>query len=179
MVTSTPGYTVVRFSSRTLPDQGRGKALEALPARRLLPPKFVRYGNAAPRVDLVNRTMPGLRILTASYASVRREGVRQEGDLLYLCMTLSGTTLGSQRGREMVLGELRLQLAEQGQAVRAHRRVVDHDLALVRQDRRNTRAPVGYCAACSEARNRNDETDREGYRRAEAPEQISRGRRRR
>ena len=105
MVTSTPGYTVVRFSSRTLPDQGRGKALEELHERGLLPTKFVRYGNAAPGVDLVNRTMPGLRILTASYASVRREGVRQEGDLLYLCMTLSGTTLGSQRGREMVLSD--------------------------------------------------------------------------
>lgn len=105
MVTSTPDYTVVRFSSRTLPDQGRGTTLEELHERGLLPTKFVRYGNAAPLVDLVNRTMPGLRILTASYASVRREGVRQEGDLLYLCMTLSGTTLGSQRGREMMLGE--------------------------------------------------------------------------
>src|SRR5206468_10202177 len=104
-VTSGSGYAVVRFSSRALPDQGRGKALEELHERGLLPTKFVRYGNAAPRVDLVNRTMPGLRILTASYASVRREGVRQEGDLLYLCMTLSGTTLGSQRGREMVLGD--------------------------------------------------------------------------
>lgn len=104
MVTSTPGYTIVRFSSRTLPDQGRGDELDALHERGLLPTKFVRCGSAAPRVDLVNRTMPGLRILTASYASIRREGVRQEGDLLYLCMTLSGTTLGSQRGREMVLG---------------------------------------------------------------------------
>jgi AraC-like DNA-binding protein len=88
-----------------LPNDGRGKALEELHERGLLPTKFMRCGNAAPRVDLVNRTMPGLRILTASYASVRREGVRQEGDLLYLCMTLSGTTLGSRRGHEMVLSD--------------------------------------------------------------------------
>ena len=105
MVTSTPDYTVVRFSSRTLPQEGRGNTIEELHERGLLPTRFVRYGNAMPRVDLVNRIMPGLRILTASFTSVRREGVRQEGDLLYLCMTLSGTTLENRRGREMVLGE--------------------------------------------------------------------------
>jgi len=105
MVTSAPDYTVVRFSSWALPEDGRGKALEELHERGLLPTKFMRYGNAAPRVDLVNRTMPGLRILTASYTSVLREGVRQEGDLLYLCMTLSGTTVGSRRGHEMVLSD--------------------------------------------------------------------------
>jgi AraC-like DNA-binding protein len=105
MVTSAPDYTVVRFSSRALPEDGRGKALEELHERGLLPTKFMRYGNAAPLVDLVNRAMPGLRILTANYTSVLREGVRQEGDLLYLCMTLSGTTVGSRRGHEMVLSD--------------------------------------------------------------------------
>jgi AraC-like DNA-binding protein len=105
MVISTPDYTVVRFSSRTLPKHGRGKALEELHERGLLPTRFVRCGNAAPRVDLVNRTMPDLRILTASFTSVRRESVRQEGDLLYLCMTLTGTTVGSQGGREMILSD--------------------------------------------------------------------------
>ena len=146
MATSTPDYTVVRFSSRALPEDGRGKALEELHERGLLPTKFMRYGNAAPRVDLVNRTMPGLRILTASYTSVRREGVRHEGDLLYLCMTLSGTTLGSRGGREMVLSD--------GDAVLMTQRGgrLDHDLALIGQDRWNTRAPIGHCAACSQAR---------------------------
>ncbi|MEA2915328.1 MAG: hypothetical protein QOJ15_7409 [Bradyrhizobium sp.] len=105
MVTSIPDYTVVRFSSGALPEDGRGKALEKLHERGLLPTKFMRCGNTAPRVDLVNRTLPGLRILTASYTSVRREGVRQEGDLLYLCMTLSGTTVGSRGGRELVLSD--------------------------------------------------------------------------
>jgi AraC-like DNA-binding protein len=105
MVTSAPDYTVVRFSSRALREDGPGKALEELHERGLLPSKFMRCGNASPRVDLVNRTMPGLRILTASYTSVLREGVRQEGDLLYLCMTLSGTTVGSRRGHEMILSD--------------------------------------------------------------------------
>ena len=105
MVMSAPDYTVVRFSSCALPKDGRGKALEELHERGLLPTKFIHYGNAAPRVDLVNRTMPGLRILTAGFTSVRREGVRQDGDLLYLCMTLTGTTVGSRGGREMVLGD--------------------------------------------------------------------------
>jgi AraC-like DNA-binding protein len=104
-MTSTPDYTLVRFSSRVLPEEGRGKTIEELHERGLLPTRFVRYGDAVPRVDLVNRTMPGLRILTASYASIRREGVRQEGDLLYLCMTLTGTTVGSRGGREMVLSD--------------------------------------------------------------------------
>jgi len=104
MVTSTPDYTVVRFSSRAL-QEGRSGTIEELHERGLLPTKFIRYGNAVPRVDLVNRTMPGLRILTASYTSIRREGVRQEGDLLYLCMTLTGTTVGSRGGREMMLSD--------------------------------------------------------------------------
>jgi AraC-like DNA-binding protein len=105
MVTSTPDYTVVRFSSRALLQEGRSETIEELHKRGLLPTKFIRYGNAVPRVDLVNRTMPGLRILTASYTSIRREGVRQEGDLLYLCMTLAGTTVGSRGGREMMLSD--------------------------------------------------------------------------
>jgi AraC-like DNA-binding protein len=104
MVTSTPDYTVVRFSSRAL-QEGRSGTIEELHERGLLPTRFIRYGNAVPRVDLVNRTMPGLRILTASYTSIRREGVRQEGDLLYLCMTLTGTTVGSRGGREMMLSD--------------------------------------------------------------------------
>jgi AraC-like DNA-binding protein len=105
MVTSTPDYTVVRFSSRALPQAGRGNTIEELHERGLLPTRFVRYGNAMPRVDLVNRIMPGLRILTASCTSIRREGVRQEGDLLYLCMTLTGTTVGSRGGSEMILSD--------------------------------------------------------------------------
>ena len=105
MMTSTPDYTVVRFSSRALPKAAQGKSLEELHERGLLPTRFVRYGNAVPRVDLVNRTMPGLRILTAGYTSIRREGVQQDGDHLYLCMTLRGTTVGSRRGREMTLSD--------------------------------------------------------------------------
>ena len=105
MVTSTPDYTVVRFSSRALLQEGRSETIEELHERGLLPTKFIRCGNAVPRIDLVNRTMPGLRILTASYTSIRREAVRQEGDLLYLCMTLTGTTVGSRGGREMMLSD--------------------------------------------------------------------------
>jgi AraC-like DNA-binding protein len=105
MVTSKPDYTVVRFSSRALPQEQQGNTIEELHERGLLPTRFVHYGNAVPRVDLVNRIMPGLRILTASCTSIRREGVRQEGDLLYFCMNLTGTTVGSRSGREMVLSD--------------------------------------------------------------------------
>jgi AraC-like DNA-binding protein len=110
MVTSTPSYTVVRFSSCALPEQGRGRAIEELCERGSLVTKFTPYGEALPQVDFVNRSMPGLRILTATYAGVRREGVpdktgQQGGNHLYLCMTLSGTSLASRRAREMVLSD--------------------------------------------------------------------------
>ena len=104
-MTSTPSYTVVRFSSCALPEQGRGNAIEELCERRSLVTKFTPYGATLPQVDFVNRIMPGLRILTASYAGVRREGIRQDGDLLYLCITLTGTSLASWRAREMVLSD--------------------------------------------------------------------------
>ena len=104
-MTSTLDCTVVRFSSSTLPEEGRGKRLQELHERGLLPTKFSAYGSAVPRVELVNRMMPGLRILTASFTSVRRESVRQEGDVLYLCMTLTGTSLASRRGRQMILSD--------------------------------------------------------------------------
>ena len=45
MVTSTPDYTVVRFSSRALPQEERGNTLEELHERGLLPTRFIR-GNA-------------------------------------------------------------------------------------------------------------------------------------
>ena len=105
MAISAQNYTVVRFSSCALPKQGRGKAIEELHERGLLVTKFTPYGETLPQVDFVNRSMPGLRLLTASYAGVRREGVQQDGDLLYLCMTLTGTSLASWRAREMVLSD--------------------------------------------------------------------------
>jgi len=49
--------------------------------------------------------MPRLRILTANYAGVRREGMQQDGDLLYFCITLTGTSLASWRGREIALSD--------------------------------------------------------------------------
>jgi AraC-like DNA-binding protein len=104
MMTSTPSYTVFRFSSRALAKQGRGKAIEELHERGLLPvTKFTPLSEALPHVEFSNRSMPGLRILTGTYAGVRREGVPLGGDHLYFCMTLAGTSLASRRAREMVL----------------------------------------------------------------------------
>jgi AraC-like DNA-binding protein len=105
MVTSAQSYTVVRFSSCALPVRRRGKAIEDLHERGLLGIKFTRYGEALPQVDFVTRSMPRLTILTGSYTAVRRQGAQEAGDFLYLCMTLSGTSLASWRAREMVLGD--------------------------------------------------------------------------
>jgi AraC-like DNA-binding protein len=106
MVTSTPGYTVARFSSRALPEEGRDKAIEELHERGLLMFKFTPYGETLPQVDFANRSMPGLRILTATYAGVRREAVPDKpGDHLYLCMTLKGTSRATRRAQEMVLSD--------------------------------------------------------------------------
>ena len=73
MATSAADYTVVRFSSCALRKQERGKALEELCERGLLATRFMPCGKAAPHVDFANRIMPGLRILTATYAGVRHE----------------------------------------------------------------------------------------------------------
>ncbi len=110
LATSTPNYTVARFSTAALPEQGRGRAMDELHERGLLGFKFAPYGEALPHVDFVNRSMPGLRILTATYAGVRREAVpdktgQQGSGHLYLCITLAGTSVVSRRAREMVLSD--------------------------------------------------------------------------
>jgi AraC-like DNA-binding protein len=110
MESSTSNYDVARFSSRTLPEQGRGRLIEELHERGLLGFKFTPLGKAAPQVDFVNRSMPGLRILTARYAGVRREALpsmaaHQGGDHLYLCLTLAGTSVVTRRARETVLSD--------------------------------------------------------------------------
>ena len=95
MVTSTPSFTVFRFSSRALPEQGRGKAIEALHERGLLPAtKFTPLGEAVPHVEFSNRSMSGLRILTGTYAGIRREGVPLGGDHLYFLHDPCGNEFG-------------------------------------------------------------------------------------
>lgn len=108
MAASTFNYTIARFSTSALPAQGRGKAMDELRERGLLASRFAPCGEAVPQVDLVNRIMPGLRILTATYAGVRHENLPdrlQGGDDLCLCMILTGKSLASQRTREVVLAD--------------------------------------------------------------------------
>jgi AraC-like DNA-binding protein len=108
MTDSTSSYTVARFSTSALPEQGRGRAMDELRERGLLATRFAPCGEAAPQVDLANRIMPGLRILTATYAGVRHENLPDRsrgGDDLCLCMILTGTSLVSQRAREKVLAD--------------------------------------------------------------------------
>jgi AraC-like DNA-binding protein len=110
MANSAPSYSVARLSSRGLPEQGRGKAIEELCERSLLASKFRPCGEASPHVDLTNRIVPGLRILTATYAGLRHESMptktrAQDGGHLSLCMILTGTSLASRHGRQVVLSD--------------------------------------------------------------------------
>jgi AraC-like DNA-binding protein len=110
MAASTSNYTVARFSTSALPERGRGKAMEELRERGLLATRFTPYGETVPHVAFANRIMPGLRILTATYAGVRHESVparsgQQGGDDLCLCMILTGKSLASRRAHEMVLSD--------------------------------------------------------------------------
>lgn len=110
MATSTSSYNVVRFSSAALPEQGRGRAMDELHERGLLATRFKPCGQAVPHVDLANRIMPGLRILTAAYAGVRHESGpakagQHGGEDLSLCMILTGTSLASRGAREVVLSD--------------------------------------------------------------------------
>jgi AraC-like DNA-binding protein len=84
--------------------------------------KFTPLGKAPPRVDFVNRSMFRLRIITATYAGVRREALltkagQQDGDHLFLCVTLAGTSLVRRRAREIALsdGEAVLMTSEEPQ----------------------------------------------------------------
>ena len=117
---SASNYSVARFSSRALPEQGRSQSIEELHERGLLGFKFTPHGKASPQVEFVNRSTPRLRILTGTYAGVRREAVsskpgQQGGDHLYLCLTLAGTSLLSRRAREIILsgGDAVLMTAEE------------------------------------------------------------------
>jgi AraC-like DNA-binding protein len=110
MALSAPDYTVIRFTSSSLPEQTRGKAMEELRERGLLATRFAPCGQAPAHVELANRVMPGLRILTATYAGVRHEGVpaqsgQQGSDDLFLCMILGGTSLASRHAREITLSD--------------------------------------------------------------------------
>jgi AraC-like DNA-binding protein len=110
MAASTSQLSVARFSSRALPQQGRGKFIEELHERGLLEFKFTPHGGAVPDVDFVNRSMSGLRILTATYAGVRREAIptkvgQEGGAALYLCLTLAGTSIMSRRARKIALSD--------------------------------------------------------------------------
>jgi AraC-like DNA-binding protein len=105
---STGGYGIVRFSSRALPAYGRGRAIEELHERGLLLSRFTPQGEAPPQVDVVSRSLPGLRILGASYSGVRHEGAptrsrASDGEDLALCMILSGTSLATRTSREVLL----------------------------------------------------------------------------
>ena len=106
-MSSEPGaaHTVVRFSSCALPLEGRGKAIEELHERGLLEIKLTSYGEALSHVNFANRGMPGLGILTGSFAGVRRHGAQEGGDFLYLCITLRGTSLASWREKELILSD--------------------------------------------------------------------------
>ena len=95
----TPGYTVARFSSRDLPKEGRGRAIEELHERGLLGFRFSPYGEALSTVDFANRSMPGLRIVMGAYAGVTREPMPDKESHLYLTLTLSGTSLVRRRDR--------------------------------------------------------------------------------
>src|SRR5437773_2409409 len=99
----TPGYTVARFSSRDLPKEGRGRAIEELHERGLLGFRFSPYGEALSTVDFANRSMPGLRIVMGAYAGVSRAPLPDKEDPFYLCLVLSGNSLFHRRDREVVL----------------------------------------------------------------------------
>src|SRR6476661_2039938 len=97
----TPVYTVARFSSRDLPKEGRGRAIEELHERGLLGFRFSPYGGVLSTVDFTNRSMPALRIVTGTYAGVSREPTPDKESHLYFTLTLGGTSLVRRRDREV------------------------------------------------------------------------------
>ncbi len=122
----TPGYTVVRFSSRDLPKEGRGRAIEELHERGLLGFRFSPYGKSLPTVNFTNRIMPGLRVVVGSYAGVTRQPMPNKESHLYLTLALRGTSLVRRRDREVVLsgGDAVLMSARDAPVTQASRALV-------------------------------------------------------
>ena len=94
----------LRFTTRDVPVWSRRNALNELRGQGLLPLEPV--PGCSPRVDLLKWRLPGAWILTGTFAGIRQGESAPSGpdDELFFGINMSGSSLASQRGRELTIG---------------------------------------------------------------------------
>jgi AraC-like DNA-binding protein len=105
---STPTLT---FSTRGVPEQSRQDLLHGLSEQGLLPVTPLR--GCVPQVDLVKWRLPGISVLSGTFAGVRQggrcvssgdAGLAGADDDLFFGINVAGGSLARQCGRDVVIG---------------------------------------------------------------------------
>ena len=105
MAGSAGAVLPLRFTTRDVPVPSRPKALNELRGRGLLP--IEPLPGCSPHVDLLKWRLPGAWILTGTFAGVRQggdSGPSGPDDDLFFGINMNGSSLASQRGREVTIG---------------------------------------------------------------------------
>ena len=106
MAGSAGAVLPLRFTTRDVPVPSRRNALNELRGRGLLP--IEPLPGCSPHVDLLKWRLPGAWILTGRFAGVRQggeSGPSGPDDDLFFGINMSGSSLASQRGREVTIGD--------------------------------------------------------------------------
>src|SRR5215472_16887579 len=89
------------FTTRGVPPRARPSVLHALAEQGLVP--IMPLPDLMPRVHLVKWLLPGLGLLSGSFAGIRQDGPADAGDLFF-GINVAGASLARQHGREVTLG---------------------------------------------------------------------------
>jgi len=119
MIAADNEPTGFRFSTGDLAKHERGGAVRGLYERGMLPVKLEPLPECRVRVDVVQRSLPGLGVLSGVLCGVRQEGgpsASARDDDLFLGVNLAGSSRASQGGREVVLHDGDAVLLTRGQA---------------------------------------------------------------
>lgn len=90
------------FTTRGVPPRARPSVLHAVAEQGLVP--IVPLPGITPRVHLVKWRLPGLGLLSGSFAGVRQDGGPADADDLFFGINVAGASLAGQDGREVTIG---------------------------------------------------------------------------
>jgi len=104
MADLAPAATPLTSTTRGVPPPSRQRLLHTLSEQGLLP--LEPLPDSAPRVDLVKWRLPGLGLLSGSFAGVRQDGRPTSigADDLFFGINLTGRSLARQRRQEITIG---------------------------------------------------------------------------
>src|SRR5215472_30764 len=90
------------FTTHGVPPQARPSVLHALAEQGLVP--IVPLPDITPRVHLVKWRLPGLGLLSGSFAGVRQAGGPADVGDLFFGINVAGPSVAGQQGREVTIG---------------------------------------------------------------------------